>query len=1491
MKLSAFKAFLPSKYLLAVALVLGLATLWYLQLADEQADHIVRRNFNHLNQITANIETVHEGLTANIFFECERVLEYVAGSTGPGGQGATLAKIRGFYDRWANDSILVKDQSRIDVAGSPSPVNETGTVQCGGKGPRDSRLLMQAGGTNLVAGGLESRFMLSFIHRQVEPAVSFLVTVKQDFELVSGLDYPEGYFDTILLGAYEAGGGRVYHNSATATSSVPEDDIRALFNATHDYARFSSLGAFARATRITELQLADLAGDAPATAAGSSDESWNKQSRLLSIPLDRDEKVAFSQPLTLSFIDSRAPVIIGLMESGEFNRLKYRLPLNIVLFLVVSLLAGILLLSFLRLSLLPKHAVLRRHDVVLTLISLVGLALLTTVFFTNLLASREFNKLYRNDLHSIHAEIRTHFYDERKELLGYLHGVMEAQAARHPVTGENSDSSRAGTKYELLARHPVEDGDAGRDDGRQASRCSTGDMTTGDASSADNSRTTWTRQCGTGGLPLFTDIFLLDEEGAHIGSFVTHDDYDLKPGFDVSSREYYAALDEGRNWYLEADGHRHRYYMERIETLSDGALETGISLKIPSIKAFCQSAATAIATDTCENLNPAMLVGTTQLYSLDFTVLPPGFGFAVFDRYSGDVLYHSDARRSRRENFYRATDDAPELKAAVISNLDAELALSYKGHAIATHLSPLRGTDWVLVSYYDKSLVDVVNFRFSAAAFGLASLVLIGIPLAVALVVCLLVSGRAVFRMRVGERLVSRSYPHWLYPSSQCPQTHRNLGLYYAILLWVYIGVIFYLDLWPGFIWLGFVLLLSPLMWYLLQTHAMAQPGRLTPGRFTHRLSRGRPPFAWLFTTLLLLVFALLVPFIPEASRPNAPRVILVAAIIGVLGVALLVAQHRVIERGAGSGPPRRDAADTGFNYAALAWYRLQLCLFLLLVSVVPAIQFYNESYDVHQRLWLDFHGWAVGNRLAARSHAIQDYTGSLKKAEAFRLDETLFGGEAMHGFYLPRTRLINRESGAGNVVLDTRPQALRDPGKINPAVVEGSVYAITPERLSRCHPHGDNDQRQHAPEQSRQRIDNFWVHDAARQSPAFSTIGTLLRQFIDVDQHASRHAYPAPAPRDDCEVDTQALYFVDYLDERRQTLFVFDYYFPHTRAFAPLTILTYLGFVLVAVTLLMLFLGFIMRRILLCRELETEPAWPQDRPVDPETAPLALLVPAHRSMGSTLEALKRELLAKVRFPDARFTALQDGLLWVLHDPGILIVTDFFALIGDRYHSDGALSHIDKARDDNYAILVLSDVVPAYWLKHRHGARAMPDSEFARWERLLRQLPCYRYDHGDMARPVAVNYRRAWDHSSRDERLALGALYYEGLVHTRNRNTLQSLVNRGLLRAENHHLVFDPAMLDAQSEYHWGQFLHDNLPLGDFIREAKSYQTSVWRAFRGPVLLALLALLGFLAYIAQDELRTVLSLLAALGAATAALAGVGERLRAFQEFFSGGGGD
>jgi hypothetical protein len=112
--------------------------------------------------------------------------------------------------------------------------------------------------------------------------------------------------------------------------------------------------------------------------------------------------------------------------------------------------------------------------------------------------------------------------------------------------------------------------------------------------------------------------------------------------------------------------------------------------------------------------------------SLVNPVLPASVQFAVIDQ-AGLVLFHSDATRSLRENFFVECEENALLRSAVSGRRSAHLDASYLARSHAMYVMPLELSSfgdphWSLVIFSDRTVMETVNLETLAA-----SLLLFGI--------------------------------------------------------------------------------------------------------------------------------------------------------------------------------------------------------------------------------------------------------------------------------------------------------------------------------------------------------------------------------------------------------------------------------------------------------------------------------------------------------------------------------------------------------------------------------------------------------------------------------------------------------------------------------------------------------------------------------------------------------------------------------------------
>src|SRR5262249_12274882 len=188
---------------------------------------------------------------------------------------------------------------------------------------------------------------------------------------------------------------------------------------------------------------------------------------------------------------------------------------------------------------------------------------------------------------------------------------------------------------------------------------------------------------------------------------------------------------------------------------------------------------------------PRVLTMVTPLLSLNHPVLPPDYGFAVIDE-SGKVLFHSEAAKNGRENFFDETSDASGLRAAVTARRQAALSLNYSGFRHRMFVSPLASVEhspWYLITFSNLSTArsDLVDRLVLFSALVLIYLALIIVPCALILM------------WLRPNRLV------WIWPTPDKRGCYNHLILTFLVVLPLFYALVFRSSAWQL---LGFTVLI-----------------------------------------------------------------------------------------------------------------------------------------------------------------------------------------------------------------------------------------------------------------------------------------------------------------------------------------------------------------------------------------------------------------------------------------------------------------------------------------------------------------------------------------------------------------------------------------------------------------------------------------------------------------------------------------------------------
>jgi hypothetical protein len=162
----------------------------------------------------------------------------------------------------------------------------------------------------------------------------------------------------------------------------------------------------------------------------------------------------------------------------------------------------------------------------------------------------------------------------------------------------------------------------------------------------------------------------------------------------------------------------------------------------------------------------------TRPISVAGPVLPADFQFAIVNA-SGLVIFHSDASRNLRENFFAETDQDPEIRSRVLMRAEGALAANYLGHGHRFYIRPMGGNPdelWSVIVFRDLRIEQTMNLEVLSLATILFLLYALVMALATGLTLWLQ-KGRGAGR--------------WLWPDSRKAATYGQLAIIncFAILL------------------------------------------------------------------------------------------------------------------------------------------------------------------------------------------------------------------------------------------------------------------------------------------------------------------------------------------------------------------------------------------------------------------------------------------------------------------------------------------------------------------------------------------------------------------------------------------------------------------------------------------------------------------------------------------------------------------------------------
>jgi hypothetical protein len=193
--------------------------------------------------------------------------------------------------------------------------------------------------------------------------------------------------------------------------------------------------------------------------------------------------------------------------------------------------------------------------------------------------------------------------------------------------------------------------------------------------------------------PYFRRLFIFDSQGfEHVRWTV---DAEAPPTLRVCDRPYFQGVQRNDLWYLTEQGlPGARFRVDPTYSRSTGEYLAAIARPYEIEKGG-------------KPVDAGVMTMFTPMLALIRPVLPPDYGFAVIDP-TGEVLFHSDATKNGRENFFDELADSQPLREAVLARRRSWLREIYVGAdygLFSTPFTTIQGCPWSLLVFSNRAVI------------------------------------------------------------------------------------------------------------------------------------------------------------------------------------------------------------------------------------------------------------------------------------------------------------------------------------------------------------------------------------------------------------------------------------------------------------------------------------------------------------------------------------------------------------------------------------------------------------------------------------------------------------------------------------------------------------------------------------------------------------------------------------------------------------------
>ncbi len=597
----------------------------------------------------------------------------------------------------------------------------------------------------------------------------------------------------------------------------------------------------------------------------------------LGIPKEDNEYQLFSREYNYSTeLDSNVAfdiTIIGLIDSDSYNKHVRRLDSWIIALLTTFLLLSIFGLPYFKLLFIAEDERVSSKDVILSCISvIVGAPILIIVFLSLMHHYYDYYEIIPDRLEQLSKEIGDRFERENKQ---------------------NAELLQTATGY------------------------SSGKILNTNAEDVPNIKI---QEKDTSLLQNFKFITKIDASGEVLYHVSAIDNPEIEKVNNLKNRVYFSHFVADSNvWQSERNID---YVMRPVVSIEDQTEE-----------------AIYVIEDT-EDVS-CLVVGSSQLKSVHNPILPFGYQFAIVDD-TGEVWFHSEEGRATLENFFTVSRQFSNLKAAILGRISANGLVNYRQESKLFNVSPVKGTNLSVIALYD---IGLLRTRVSEVL----TLSSMAIVLAFLMMLLTTILSLIIRNPKLGLYKYNTFPFEFLTPKKDKRETYILLSSLFlgVLLIAITAGTLYVIE--PPKVYI-ICLLFS--MWAYLTVYYTLHPYR-NKGDIKFRVRD------MLIVLVIVVLNILMIVISPEEL--GFPLVVILIQ----LSCVCIVIYNQLSEKLKARIPFRRQfhllAKRIGnivkFNrfkihIAYRYWYSIFLFSWLLLAAVFPAYLVFEKAQDINDLIW-----------------------------------------------------------------------------------------------------------------------------------------------------------------------------------------------------------------------------------------------------------------------------------------------------------------------------------------------------------------------------------------------------------------------------------------------------------------------------------------------------------------------------------------------------------